>query len=290
MSSSGRNWLWHNKTIPFATDRAGMNYGRELDSGGWDDILFSITAGELALPNGQVYLIPDHGDVVGRHWSVDRLEAAANGDAICDMSVNGREINYLFTRQLRLPDSGEFLEIRYSLQNREDFALPFYWCAHALISVSPDLQVLLPDKTPFCIDGFSENTASDSPTPQHWPNYAAAGEDVLDLSRSFSVSAVQNFAGKFFARSPAAGKVALGHANSTAKLIMQYSPDELPWLGLWINNDGWSGNDSAAYQNLGLEPTTTPYDCVTEAIANNSLQWIPPGEERNWQIAVGVQP
>jgi hypothetical protein len=61
---------------------------------------------------------------------------------------------------------------------------------------------------------------------------------------------------------------------------------ELPWFGLWINNAAWSGCGSAAYTNLGIEPATVPFDCINEAIANDAVAWLQPGEEQRWSLQV----
>ena len=37
-----RNRLWQNPHIPISDHRRGDNYDRQLDFGGWDEILFSI--------------------------------------------------------------------------------------------------------------------------------------------------------------------------------------------------------------------------------------------------------
>jgi hypothetical protein len=67
---------------------------------------------------------------------------------------------------------------------------------------------------------------------------------------------------------------------------LHYDPQELPWLGLWINNGGWSGCDSEPYLNLGLEPTTAAFDCVAQAMDNGAISWLQPGETRDWALAV----
>ncbi len=74
--------------------------------------------------------------------------------------------------------------------------------------------------------------------------------------------------------------------NSGERLTIRYDPNELPWLGLWINNGGWSGCNSAPYQNLGLEPSTAAFNCVSEAIDDGAIAWLQPSETRVWSIAV----
>ena len=110
---------------------------------------------------------------------------------------------------------------------------------------------------------------------------------MLNLSHPFASKSVEHrSAGKFFVRSPESGTVAIG--NTDERLSLNYDPKLLPWLGLWINNNGWPENAREPYQNLGLEPATTPYDDVASALENDAVTWLQPGETRHWSLAVEV--
>ena len=74
-----------------------------------------------------------------------------------------------------------------------------------------------------------------------------------------------------------------------AQRTFRFDPAELPWRGIWINNRGWCGCGSEPYMNLGLEPATTPYDCVNQAIENDAVPWLQPGGIRNWSLSVELQ-
>jgi len=82
------------------------------------------------------------------------------------------------------------------------------------------------------------------------------------------------------------GAVQLRMPGTEERLSISFDPDELPWLGMWINNRGWSGCGPEPYCNLGIEPATSPYDCVGEAIRNDAVGWLRPGEVRNWSLLV----
>jgi len=287
---SGRNWLWKNPKIPFGAGRRGDNYSRELDSGGWDEMLLSIGAADLSSPCGRRYTVPDHGDVVGREWLVVAATTEADGTAICKMSVTGESLHYRLNREVRLRDNRPAIDVHYALTNNERFAWPWYWCAHALINVDAETRIEMPDGQPFRIGSSATRDMLASDDEQHWPSLQLNDDRKIDLSRVFSNGgAAQGFAGKIFVRSPDSGEVQIGAPNSGERLVMQYAPEDLPWFGLWINNFGWSGRGTEPYLNLGLEPATTAYDCVNEAIQNDAVQWIQPGETRAWSLSVGVR-
>jgi len=280
---TGRNWLWANPHIPIQRNRRGDDYGYDLDSGGWDEILLSVTADELDLPGNQVRSIPDHGDLIRREWSVVDTD---RGGARCDLQVSGELLNYDFRRSVVLAADRAQMLVNYSLTNNDRMAWPWYWCAHALIAVQPDMQIELPAELPFRVESSSLEPGL-AEQPQAWPGFELPGSMPLDLSRSFAASGhQQNFAAKIFVKSPDNGSISVAVPGSDEKLTMVFDRHQLPWLGLWINNYGWSGCGSAPYVNLGIEPSTTPYDSVSEAIRHNAVALLEPGETRSWSLAV----
>lgn len=284
---SGRNWLWSNPNIPFELAQYNADYGRVLDSGGWDEILMSLSAVALKLGDDSICTIPDHGDLVGQVWAVTRAEAEPGGDVVCEMTVTGRAAYYRITRTIRLRAGSRRLEISYSLLNRDTTAWPWYWSAHALLAAEPDMRINLPAEDTFRVENFSARVDYVDRIKRHWPKLDLKCGKALDLSRSFqSTIEKDRFAGKIFVRSPESNSVEIVIDNTNERLSLHYDPEELPWLGLWINNKGWSGNGAEPYCNLGLEPATTPYDNVVEAIGNNAVPWLQPGETRRWSLAL----
>lgn len=285
---SDRDWLWRNPHIPFRRAVYGADYGRELDSGGWDEILLSMAPVELQLPGGEACRIPDHGDVVGQEWSV--VDASVKRAAVCEMAVSGRALQYELRRTLRLPHNSRCLEIDYSLTNREAFAWPWFWSLHALLSARQALRINLPGEQRFRV-GHTVNQNNGTAADGHgWPHFPLQDGKSFDLSRCFDAeTAPGEFAGKIFVRSPDSGVVRVSAVDANHSLTIRYDPDDLPWLGLWINNRGWSGCDGDPYLNLGVEPTTAGFDCVSLAIDDDSITWLQPGQVRTWSISVELQ-
>jgi galactose mutarotase-like enzyme len=285
----GRNWLWQNPAMPHRVARYASDYGKALDSGGLDEILFSVHGSKLQLPGGRDCRIPDHGDVVGQQWSVDQLSGRDDGQALCRMSVAGRVLNYRFERAISLDSNKADVRLDYTLVNKESVPLPWYWCAHALTPLDPDSVIDLPGGQPFRVDDEPTRRMAVAVEEHAWPTLRLRNGRVLDLSRGFGDGgALPNFAAKVFVRSPASGTVRL-KGKHDERLTWRYSPDDLPWLGLWINNRGWSGGDAEPYLNLGVEPATTPYDSLADALGHDSVRWIEPGSSRSWSVTVGVR-
>jgi galactose mutarotase-like enzyme len=281
---SGRNWLWKNPHIPVSVAQRDSDFGKELDSGGWDEVLLAIKPGRIRTASQNIAAIPDHGDLLAGAWSIEDLRIEANNDLVCDMATTGRSARYRFERQLRIPNDRSVVDLSYCLRNESDEALPGYWCAHPLLAIGPDSVIEIAGNMPLRAEDAETRLRSSAHSEQRWPSLVLHDGASQDLARSFaSDAAPAAFAGKIFVRSPENGVASVVLADGS-RLTFRFDPEELPWLGLWINNGAWSGCGSAPYTNLGIEPTTSPYDCVNEAIENDAVPWLAPGAERRWSL------
>ena len=287
---SGRNWLWRNQHIPLARASRNADFNCDQDSGGWDEVLLSIRPGKIRSASDQFAAIPDHGDVIGCEWSVEKLRVTPAGDVVCEMTALGTSAPYRFRRRIRLPNGEPIVEFHYSLSNDGDDPLPCYWCAHALLAVEPDASIEIDGSPPLRVDDTTTQEYTDANSEQYWPNLLLRDGKSLDLSRSFPINdARRSFASKIFVRSPASGVASVLLGKKGAQLTFRFDPVELPLIGLWINNQAWSGCGSDPYMNLGFEPATSPYDCVNQAIENGAVPWLEAGAERRWSLSVELR-
>ena len=286
---SGRNWLWKNPHIPIAVAERGHDFGKQQDSGGWDEVLLSVKPGRIRTMSEHIAAIPDHGALLASDWSIEKLLVDTNNDLICDMVTTGTAAAFRFERRIRIPDKCAVVELSYCLRNDGDEALPSYWCAHPLLAVGSDSVIDIAGNMPFLIEDAKTRAYSCEETEQRWPHLLSRDGQSLDLSRSFSSDAAgRSFASKIFVQSPKDGTASV-LLKDGSRLTFRFDPAELPWLGLWINNGAWSGCGSEPYINLGIEPATSPYDCVNEAIDNSAVPWLQPGDERRWSLSVELQ-
>ena len=283
---SGRNWLWKNPHIPISVAKRDSDFGRELDSGGWDEVLLAIKPGRIDSVSENIAAIPDHGDLLAGDWRIEDLRIEANNDLVCDMATGGRSARYRFERQIRIPNNRSVLELRYRLRNESDEALPAYWCAHPLFAIGPDSVIEIAGNMPLRAEDAETRLQTSANAEQRWPKLVLRDGESRDLARSFASDAgPAAIANKIFVRSPDNGVASVVLADGS-RLTFRFDPEVLPWLGLWINNGAWSGCGSEPYTNLGVEPATSPYDCINEAIANDAVPWLAPGAERSWSLTV----
>lgn len=286
---SGRNWLWRNPHIPVSRPKRDANFEQELDSGGWDEVLLSVKPGHIEKSNGHFGPVPDHGDLLSSDWAVDVLRRDAGNNLECAMSTNGSSGHYHFSRHIRMVEHSSVVEFRYRLRNNSEQPLPGYWCAHPLLSIESGAFIDIDEGMPMRIEDIKTQAKAARDGDQKWPTLIMSDGASVDLSQSFAPSGSgPAAASKVFVKTPMSGSASVV-LRSGDRLTFRLDADELPWLGLWINNGEWSGCGSEPYTNLGIEPATSPYDCINEAIDNDAVAWLQPGEEKRWSLTVEMQ-
>ena len=258
---SGREWLWSNPHLAPRPAAGAESYTEHLDAGGWDEILPSVSPCQLS--DGRN--IPDHGDVVRLPASV----VAAGADH-CVLSTELDSLPLRFTRELRV--EGARLTIRYTLESLADHDVPWLWAAHPLFALKPGME----------ISGFR---GVDFLTADALGNAAGFDGTIPD----FSSPEFEPFACKLFSPAGALDAVGLRHPDGSG-IEMHWNATEIPHLALWLNLGAWSGCGSAPYVNLGIEPTTAPYDSLAEAVQAGGAMILPAGETRSWSLRIGLHP
>ena len=96
------------------------------------------------------------------------------------------------------------------------------------------------------------------------------------------------FADKLFGllKKDSEGKYFLEYQNSIdgKEYRLQFSSQELPYLGYWQTNGAWHGG-----YNLGVELTNTDRDNLAEGVKENKLWWIDAGKSKKWSIDLEVK-
>lgn len=259
--SSAQEWLWSNQWLPLRDPAYGESYVGALDFGGWDEIFPSVDACRITTPNGEA-LVPDHGDLVQMPWRV--LSSSAEH---LEMEVEGRSLPFLFRRRLEL--NGTRIQFYYRVENRADFAFPWLWCAHPLVPLDSDLALEA---------GAAFRVLYASGAAGHLQGCEASWNELPPRS--------ERWAAKLFSEKGALSQVRVRKGNG-ASLDLSWNAVDIPYLGLWVNNGGWSGCGSEPYFNLGIEPATLPIDDLTAAENPPLLQ---PGETRRWSLVVNLNP
>jgi galactose mutarotase-like enzyme len=246
-----REWFWRNPYLPRTPLRYGDSFIGKLDTGGWDEIFPSV------LPAG---VIPDHGDLVQLPWRVDRMGA----DRLT-LSVEGRCFPFRFERTVWISESR--IHCEYRLENTGEAAFPWLWCAHPLLPFLPDLSLEVTGE----FDVLSAMGAAEPLAGK------CVGWDALP-------SREEKWAVKLFSRRHAVNQVTAWQADGSG-LRIEWDAQEIPYLGLWVNNGAWSGCGSEPYFNIGIEPAMLPVDDLS-AVENPPV--LKSGEGAGWSLDISL--
>jgi galactose mutarotase-like enzyme len=241
-----------------------------MDSGGWDEIFPSVSPENFAGVS-----IPDHGDLVGLAWDVDELAATH-----VTMSARTRFADCHFQRVVRLV--GDTIHLSYRVENHSSSPVPYLWCAHPLLAIEPGMQIILPTGTPMFNRGGSGVDRNDFLWPQ-----MADGKRMDQIPHPSSPD-FQPYAIKMFTAAHAIHEVTISSADGRESLSLQWNPQQVPHLGLWLNVMAWSGSGSAPYFNLGIEPTTAAHDSLSDAHATASARELLPGQTHTWEMTARI--
>lgn len=279
---TGRDWLWKNPYIPLQQPLPGMDYDRELDSGGWDEILFSVKPCQLELPGGHRSSIGDHGVVVYKAWQSSETGVNSVGEAVCELFAEGQFPHFKLQRRIVLDAEKPRLVFMYKLTNTGPIPWPWLWCAHPLLAIESDMLINFQEGQQIRNETIHRSGKNEDMV---WPTLVSAAGERIDLARIFEKSrAPETFCAKLFIRS--ANEVCLSTEDGSESFGILYDPDVLPWLGLWVNKNAWSGCGSEPYLNLGMEPATSPHDRLTQAVAKGESDFLQPAGTREWTLTI----
>jgi galactose mutarotase-like enzyme len=275
----GREWLWRNDQMPLSPPQSEASFVETADSGGWDECFPTVAPSPVpGTPPGTPPL-PDHGELWSVTWT-SSVYGHASGTTLA-ASASGRVLPYEFHRELTVDPHEPLLRMHYRVRNTGSSPFPWIWCAHPLFNVQAGTALELPTMHQVRVDavhGIPELSRGDI---VGWPGALGreTGRFVFPESGAWAV--------KVFGDVGASGRMALIDSRRGERLEMLVRPEEVPQVGIWINNRGWAPAGLQPYSNLALEPAIGAPDSLEEAVRDwKTAQTLGPGEGRTWGLEV----
>jgi galactose mutarotase-like enzyme len=279
---SQREWLVGPGQRPFKKVPYGAAF-QEQDMSGWDEMFPTISACDYPGSGARHLALPDHGEVWTLAWKVEQASAGK-----ISLSVDGPALPYRLTRVAELTEA-DVLQLTYHLVNLGLESLPYLWAAHPQFACGPDAQIRLPDQVTTVLNALPETWGwGDPETYFDWPEALTPDGRRVRLDR-VGPPGLQR-ARKFFA--PPETQVAwAGLVRWPARdwLRMEWDPDCIPYLGLWVDEGAISTESVAA-----PEPMTGFYDNLAVAWNKKRVSILEPGASQSWtlrlRVGTGKQP
>jgi galactose mutarotase-like enzyme len=257
---TNREWLWLNQDLAWLPPHPTDSYVALHDLGGWDECFPTVAATTV---DGQRW--PDHGDLWWREWT-STTEAGT-----LKMEAAGEQ--YRFARQI-VPAARGF-RLNYAVRNQGDAPFPYLWCAHPLFCIDPPLTLELPGRPDVRLG--NQSPYGEMGEIHRWPTIQ--GRTFTELGKP-SQQAV-----KLFVAAEEGAATLIGQDQT--QLCLRWALDQLPVLGLWINEGGWSGAGTRPYCNLGVEPANGAPDDLAIAMREwDCYRLLEPGATHEWWVEV----
>ncbi len=288
----GRQWLWHNLEVPFAIPPDGAPFDTTGDSGGFDDCFPTSAAG--ILPSwvrgaGDMPLV-EHGDL----WRCAPETAITTSDDghVATCHWQGARWPWRFTRTVRVLPTSEVL-FEYEAHNGSANAMPFLWAGHATFPLTEQTRLLLPEGARTRVWTQRGADFGGAGSEHHWPR-VRSGAVMADMSRPWTALKTP-YACRLYVSLPAAPCV-IGIVEGTQTLEMHVDGREVPFVGLWLNREGWTPfapkrswlpwkRAARPYANLVVAPCLGAPDSLTDAVASwDSAAWLGPDDVARWTM------
>ena len=269
---TGRDVMWRNPDRPYRRPDYGDAF-EDHDISGFDDCFPNIGPGPYPDYPWQGIPLPDHGELWTIPWSWEFVD----------------EQLHLWTYGVRFPyridkwvsSEGRGLLLRYRATNLAPYEFKCLFSAHPLFGVRPNVRVLLPEGVKVRVDWSRDFRLGPLCTEHTWPVTIDSQGDEVDLS--VIGSGRQGFADKFYTTRLVEGWCALHDPESGDFVAFSFSPEEVPFVGVWINQGGWPLEGTASF-NAALEPCTGYPDRLDIAAVRNEVGSVPAKGTLEWSL------
>ena len=274
-SAAGREWLWQTPRRPYRRPEYGGAF-EAYDISGFDECFPGIGEGPYPLAPWEGVTVPDHGEVWTLPW-----DASVDGETLV-LSVHGVRFPYRMEKRLTIEGAG--VRIAYRLENLSPFALRYLWSAHPLFDARPGMRVELPAGVSVRTDWSKDGRLGELGARHDWPRTtdASGGAVTLDVLPSTG----SGFADKLYTDRLRTGSPAtcrLVDLETGEYVGFTFDPSEVPYVGVWLNMDGWPLSGATCF-NVALEPCTGYPDRLDYAIARDEAATLAPRAVNEWTL------
>jgi hypothetical protein len=248
----------------------------EYDASGFDECFPTVAPCRYPEFPWEGIEVPDHGELWSIPWS------AQKEDGQLHLSTHGVRFPYEFHKWIGLPAPGH-IQLRYSLTNHAPLPLRYLWSSHPIFAPVAGMRLYLPSDVKVLVEWSKGGRLGGQGTMLPWPHTRDRAGQPVDLSL---IGPDQTGLGeKLFTTRLTEGWCAAHDPASQRYVAMFFSPDEIPYVGLFTNTGGWP-EDEPGYYNLGLEPCRGFPDSLAQAVERGAYSTAQAGATDEWHVDV----
>jgi hypothetical protein len=251
----------------------GGGFG-DYDISGFDDAFPTLAEGIYPEFPWKGIMLPDHGEVWTIPWNWESVDGGLH------LWTHGVRLPYRLDRWVSSEDGA--IVLKYRATNLSAFTMKCLYAAHCLLAVNPGMRVVLPPDVRVRVDWSKHGRLGTVLSEHSWPVTRDSQGAEVDLSLIASGSA--DHADKFYTTAVGNGFCALHDPSNGDFACFTFSAEEVPFVGVWVNQGGWPLDDTPVL-HAALEPSTGCPDRLDIAIQRGEVDTIPPFGERKWTLS-----
>jgi galactose mutarotase-like enzyme len=263
--------LWQNPGKKYKK----TNYGDSYPAGefsGFDEMFPSISRCFYENPPWAGAEIPDHGEVWTIPWqySIEKDHLA--------LEVRGVKLPYKLSKKVSL-DANRIC-IEYQATNLSNNDMDFIWAAHPLFNTSKGMEFIVPAGMNKIVNAVPGKRLLDYGRTYDFPIAQVADGSKFNLSL---VPEKNNFGFQkyYFFDKVTEGWCVLYDPAQKLNIGLSYPKEQVPYLGMWLNEGGWDGQ-----YNIAPEPATAAMDSITAAKLWQTGSVLKAGQFIEWYLNI----
>ncbi|MHB0857564.1 MAG: aldose epimerase family protein [Anaerolineae bacterium] len=255
-------------------------YGGAFDAydiSGFDECFPNIGASTYPEPPWQGTGLVDHGELWCSPWEWTFKAGRLH------IWTYGTRFPYRFDKWISR--AGRAILLEYQVTNPAAYPLKYIWSAHPLFAARPSMRVLLPKGIRVRVDWSKDARLGSICTEHPWP--VTLDKEGQEVDLSLVQSDVLGCADKFYSTRLAEGKCALYDPEREEYVGFSFSPEEIPYVGVWINQGGWPLEGKTCF-HVALEPCTGYPDRLDIAILRDEYAVVSAKGTRRWSLRLSA--
>jgi len=266
--------LWQNPGKQYRKTVYGDPY-EEGEASGFDEMFPTISRCFYEAEPWSGTEMPDHGEVWSIPWEYEITESKVK------LSVKGVSFPYVLQKDVYIEEST--LHQQYRLANQSNAAFDYIWAAHPLFNTSTGMKLIVPQGMHTIINAVPSNRLGSYGRIYEFPFAKLEDGRVFDLSlvpkRNSSDYQKYWFLGKV-----KQGWCSLHDPNRSLNIDMSWPGNEVPYLGVWVNEGAWAGQ-----YNIAPEPATGAMDRVDFSKMWGMGSQLGSGKVKQWRLSISVR-